>query len=124
MKNKLLVVNVAPMVGDIHIEYIPDTRSGLQMAVNGYIELCTVAEVKEQDIEMLCDEEGLFGCKEPNVNLFPFFFVGNVVFVGAGDEGFVSLTEEQVEWLETWLAGLDAHDGMIEYDPGFTGEVD
>ena len=79
----------------------------LQAMVGGYIEACAPVQVREQGIEMLCNEEGVLIGLDVNVNLFPFFFLGTVVFVGVEGERFVGLTAEQEAFVMTWLKGLE-----------------
>lgn len=83
-----------------------DTLKGLQSLVDGYIEPCAPAQLREVGIELLANEEGLLRGLAPNVNLFPFFFVGQLVAVGIGEEDFVSLTPVQEKKLLHWLYTL------------------
>lgn len=83
----------------------------LQSIVDGFIEPCAPAELKEQGIELLANEEGLLRYLPANINMFPFFYVGNLVAVGVGlnddgEEDFVSLTPEQENFLKRWLNNL------------------
>ena len=78
----------------------------LQALVDGYIEPCAPVQLKQQGIELLCNEEGLLRGLPCNPHMFPFFFVGNLVAVGIGDEDFVSLTPEQEQWLKQWIENL------------------
>lgn len=79
----------------------------LQNEVGGYIQTCTPLELRNKFIEMLCDEEGLLKGKAPNENLFPFFYVGNVVFVGVDGEELVGLTMSQVAFVKEWIDSLE-----------------
>lgn len=82
----------------------------LQKIVDGYIEPCAPAQLKECKIELLANEEGLLAQLPVNDNLYPFFLVGQVVAVGIGDEDFVSLTDFQVNYLKYWLTHLTTED--------------
>lgn len=85
---------------------IPNTLEDLQRAVNGYIEITTLPELKEHGIQMIVNEEGLLRGLKPNENLFPFFFVGSVLLVNIDGEDFASLTDKQVKFAMKWLTGL------------------
>lgn len=78
----------------------------LQSLVDGYIEPCAPVQLKQQGIELLCNEEGLLRGLPFNINLFPFFYVGTLVAVGVSDEDFVSLTPEQEQYLKQWIENL------------------
>ena len=78
----------------------------LQSIVDGFIQPCAPAQLRDKGIELLCNEEGLLRDLKVNINMFPFFFVGNLVAVGVGDEDFVSLTPEQEGYLKRWLENL------------------
>ena len=82
----------------------------LQHLVDGYIEPCAPAQLREFGIELLCNEEGLLKGLPCNENLYPFFFVGNLVAVGVGEDEFVSLTPKQEMFLRSWLT-------MLRLDP-------
>lgn len=84
------------------------TLEELQERVGGYIQTCAPLELQEQNIELLVDEEGLLKGLQPNAKLYPFFYVGNAVFVGVDGEELVGLTSEQIEFIVDWLEGLGA----------------
>lgn len=79
----------------------------LQHYVGGFIEPCAPAELKAQGIELLADEEGLLKRLPCNPNLFPFFFVGNLVMVGVDGDRFTGLTDEQISFALDWIKNLD-----------------
>lgn len=79
----------------------------LQNAVDGYIEPCAPPEIKERNIEMFENEEGLLYGLPVNENLLPFFFVGNIAFVGVDGENYVGLTDDQIIFIKKWIADLD-----------------
>lgn len=102
------IVTVLPEVGEIYTDNVKEiTLELLQKEVGGYIQTCAPVELRVHHIEMLCDEEGLLKGKRPNKNLYPFFFVGNVVFVGVDGEHLVGLTNEQESYIREWLVGLE-----------------
>lgn len=78
----------------------------LQSIVDGFIEPCAPAQLRDKGIELLANEEGLLRQLKVNINMFPFFYVGNLVAVGIGDEDFVSLTPEQEAYIKKWLEDL------------------
>lgn len=88
------------------LDEIDGSLGSLQAFVQGYIEPCAPAELKEWNIELLANEEGLLTGFDPNENLFPFFLVGNVIAVGVRGEDFASLSAYQVCKLVDWLEGL------------------
>lgn len=109
MTHKILVVY--PEIGSINpiIFYSQKpTLEQLQKLVGGYIQTCAPLELREQNIELLVDEEGLLKGLQPNAKLYPFFYVGNAVFVGVDGEELVGLTSEQIEFIVDWLEGLGA----------------
>lgn len=88
---------------DIKVE---NTLAILQTLVGGYIEPCAPVQLREWGIELLANEEGLLKGLPFNINLYPFFFVGDLVAVGVKGEEFVSLTPEQEHYLKDWLDDL------------------
>lgn len=102
------LVTVFPGRGEIFTSDVNEvTLELLQKEVGGYIQTCAPVELLERNIEMLCDEEGLLKHRLPNENLYPFFYVGNIVFVGVDDENLVGLTDEQESFVREWLNGLE-----------------
>lgn len=102
-----LVERIAPIV----------TLECLQDAVGGYIEPCAPPELKERGIEMLTNEEGLLKGLPVNMNLVPFFFVGRIAFVAIDGEDFVGLTDDQVQFVKDWIAGLNEKFAYHDDDP-------
>lgn len=102
------VVKAGTKLGNIQTLDIPNTLEALQKEVDGYIQTTTVAELREHNIQMIVNEEGLLKQLLPNTNLFPFFFVGNVLFVTVNGEEFDSLSDEQLHFILKWLKGLDS----------------
>ncbi len=105
------VLRIGTSYLDTEIVSIPDAPydrlTALQQIVGGFIEPCAPAELKARGIELLANEEGLLQGLEPNINLYPFFFVGTLVAVGVWGDDFGSLTDEQVLYLAKWLNELD-----------------
>ena len=104
------ILRIGTKLLDTEIKSIPDEPSenlkALQELVGGYIEPCAPAELREKKIELLCNEEGLLKGLEVNINLCPFFFVGQLVAVGVDGEEFVGLSLEQTLFIAHWLAKL------------------
>lgn len=96
--------------GDVRIRYVPNELETLQTLVGGHIETAAPVQLREHGIEILVDEEGLLKGKHPNLNLFPFFLVGPVMFVGVSESEFVSLSAEQIRYIRTWLMSLSMVD--------------
>ena len=99
-------VIVGDRQGDLQVRDIPGDLRNLQHLVGGYIECCAPAQLRAKGIEMLADEEGLLTGKPFNANLWPFFFVGDIVLVGVSGEDFVGLTDSQVDYINEWFKGL------------------
>ena len=92
--------------GGYRCEEIENSLGALQQLVGGYIETATPVQLLRQGIELLVNEEGLLKGLEPNVNLYPFFYVGNVVAVGTAGENFDELSDKQVDYLHKWVLTL------------------
>lgn len=97
-----------PTRGKMETINIPDKDllGALQDIVGGYIEPCAPIQFKERGIELLANEEGIIHQLPLNENILPFFFVGDLVAVGIGDEDFVSLNETQINFVYRWLEAL------------------
>lgn len=109
------VMRIGAKAHDLKLMEIPDSDHdtgdyaslhALQEIVGGYIEPCAPAELRARNIQLLCNEEGLLENLPLNQNLFPFFFVGDLVAVGVHNEDFVSLSEKQVDYLIGWIERL------------------
>lgn len=98
---------IKPRMYEYYLQMVDGSLESLQKLVDGYIELCTPAELRAYGIELLANEEGLLKGLEPNQNLYPFFFVGTLVAVGVSGEEFVSLTPAQMHFLIDWLGKLE-----------------
>lgn len=108
---RVMVIPVDATKDTYTIELSGDTLHAMQELVGGYIECATPAQLREQGIELIVNEEGLLAQLPPNEKLFPFFLVGQVIAVGVGEEDFISLTPEQIEYLNNWLFHLWSYDG-------------
>ena len=100
------IVIVYPQAGRIIRKDTDGTLYNLQGYVDGYIEPCAPAELRERGIEMLANEEGLLQGLPYNENLYPFFFVGTLVILGVDGEEFAGLTEDQETFVLEWLDKL------------------
>lgn len=89
--------------GNVHVHETEGALHDLQALVGGYIQAVPLVELEDEGITMLCNEEGLLMGLDPNENLYPFFFVGQCVMVGVSGEEFVSLTQQQIDFLQRWL---------------------
>lgn len=105
-KQKLLLVKTD--LGDIsEVQLDQITLENLQHLVNGYIEPCTPAELSDAGIIMLANEEGVLYGLPVNENLTPFFFVGDLVFVGIDGCDFCGLTDGQIKFGKNWISSLN-----------------
>lgn len=107
MNNKIKVI-VAHVDGRVEKRQIDNTLEAFQDLVGGCIQTAPIAQINDENMIVLCNEEGLLRQMEPNKALFPFFFVGNVVFVNYAEDEFASLTPAQSGFVEGWLKGLNA----------------
>lgn len=102
-----MIVLRIPANGTPFVDKIGNDLESLQKCVGGYIEPCAPAGLKCRGIELLANEEGMLKGLDPNKNLFPFFFLGDLVAVGVGEEDFQSINVTQYDYLMTWLEGLN-----------------
>ena len=104
------IMRIGTQFLDTEVMNIPDEPElnlrALQKLVGGYIESCPLAQLREHGILLLANEEGLLKGLEPNKNLYPFFFVGQLVAVGFDGDEFTGLGIEQILYLADWLAKL------------------
>lgn len=101
---KVIVIGTKP--NDIKTVETEGRLQDFQALVNGYIQPAAPAQLRQQGIEMLVNEEGLLAGLPTNPNLSPFFYVGVAVLVGIGEESFVGLTQEQIFYAYDWLRDL------------------
>lgn len=96
MDNKILAVVKKNNESGVLTQIINDLHF-LQNTVGGYISPLYIRE----DIVMILDEEGVFNNNKPNFVLtkYDVEIYGTVVIVGVEDDEFVSLSEEQIEFL-------------------------
>lgn len=100
MTKTIKVVRFGVNEGDVGIMEIDNTLKMFQELVEGYIETTSFDGLRQKGIIIVCNEEGLLKGLDPNENVYPFFIVGNVIFTSYNNEGdFVSLTDEQVEYI-------------------------
>ena len=101
------VIVIEPNEGQIHAHDTEGNLHDLQGLVGGYIEAAAPAQLREQGIELLVNEEGLLMMLPVNLNMFPFFFLGTAVMVGVDGGEFTGLTEEQQQYAMKWLRELE-----------------
>lgn len=92
---------------DIKVIETFGTLADFQRMVGGHIEPAAPAQLREQGLEMLVNEEGMLKGLDPNENLYPFFFVGPAVIVATGGEEFTGLKDHNLVYLARWLRGLE-----------------
>ena len=88
--------------GDVQITDVPNEQHTLQEIVEGHIEFVSVPGLREYDIGLICNEEGIIKQLPINQNLDPFLYAGNVFFVGLDDD-FTDLTDEQIERIKAYF---------------------
>lgn len=77
---------------------IKNDLESLQELIGGYIECVPL----DEDITIICDEEGKLKGLQPNIDIEYDIICGTVVFVGNDGEDFRSLTPGEVAYLEVW----------------------
>lgn len=97
---------IAPEAGRVSFLNVRNTLEALQGMVGGYIETATPQELTDEGICLICNEEGVLKGLTYNENLYPFFYVGNVLAVGVDGEEFAGLTEYQQDFITYWLENL------------------
>ena len=100
------VLFIGHQLPDVKVMEIKDSLKDYQRLVGGYIEAAAPAQLREQGIELLLNEEGMLQGLPLNENLAPFFFVGDAVAVGVFGDEFTSLKDHQLLYLTRWLRGL------------------
>ena len=103
-KENVITVYVAhPDKGTHYTVEIMNTLEAFQSKVNGYIEVVYIPEFSERFIILIVNEEGLLKGLDYNENLYPYFYVGTVVFASMGKDGkFESLDERQIAFIKTF----------------------
>lgn len=71
-----------------------------QEIVGGYIE---AVPTRNDNILMICNEEGKLEGLEPNFKMGNDIVVGSVLFVGRGGEDFRELTDEEITEVKGWF---------------------
>ena len=94
-ENCIKAIYGAPGKTPILIE-VENTLEALQKAVGGYIESVTV----EDDVCILCDEEGRLKGLPMTMIYKGIDFVGPVLFVGVKGEDFCSIPDDYVEMIQ------------------------
>lgn len=74
---------------------IKDELEVLQGIVGGLIECVSIGN----NIDMVCNEEGWINGLEPHIMVNGNIICGDVFFVGVDGADFVSLTDEQIEYI-------------------------
>lgn len=64
-------------------------------------------DAKVHNAYIISDGMGIDHLKETNTNLYPYFFVGEVVVVKKTSEGFEMFTASEIEALLDWYHGLE-----------------
>ena len=95
-ENCIKAIYGAPGKTPIFIE-VENTLEALQQAVGGYIESVTV----EDDVCILCDEEGRLKGLQPTMTYKGIDFVGPVLFVGVKGEDFCSIPDDYVKMIQS-----------------------
>ena len=98
---KILIVRTKR--GDVQLADVPDELEKLQEIVEGFIEFVSVPGLREYNIGMIVNEEGVLKQLPINENLEPFFYVGNAFFVGLDDD-FTDLTIEQIKRIKAYFS--------------------
>ena len=114
------------------VETIGNDLPALRRAIGGGPETPFDGYLSKQGIQIVCNRDGknIPGLK-PNVYIGDYDVVfGDIIFVGAQDDEFVSLTPEQIGLAKEYIAGNDASAVKAHYVdsygfrelPGFTAD--
>lgn len=101
---RVFVIPTEP--GTMHPADISNTLESMQNLVGGFIEFAPIPQLRERGIALVVNAEGVLRGLPYNVNLWPFFYVGQAFMVSDNGEDFVSLTDDQMDFIKAWLAGL------------------
>lgn len=105
--SKINVIKVGTNEGDVKLTVIENELRAFQEYVEGDIEICPYPyELYERGLRLICNEEGLIQQLDCNLNLFPFFIVGNALIVAVDGEEIVSLDSDQAFWARAWVESL------------------
>lgn len=97
---------IHPEPGRYHFHDCENTLEALQGLVGGYIETGTPAELRDEGVYLICNEEGVLRGLPYNENTYPFFYAGTLVMVGADGENFTSLNQHQQDFVTYWIESL------------------
>lgn len=99
------IIKLLPGKEPVVIE-VENTQEALEKEVEGKIEATPVC----RGLLILCNAEGLWLMMKPNRVIMGHHFVGPVLFVGANEKGYCSLTENDVFFVENHLLGGKRHE--------------
>lgn len=106
-KEKITVIVCGSKHGDVTTQTVENHLYSFQELVEGYIETWYNPQLDEKGICVLVNENGIHEGLPVNQNTYPFFLVGNAVFLGYAPyeerEDFQSLTDEQILFIIGWL---------------------
>lgn len=91
-ENRIKAIYMAPGKAPLLIE-VENTLEALQKAVGGYIESITV----DDNVCILCDEEGRIKGLPVTVSYGRYDFVGPVLWVGTSGEEFCSISDGYID---------------------------
>lgn len=85
---------------ELEIREIEGTLKDYQELVGGYIE---AVPTKNDNILLVCNEEGKLQGLEPNFRIGENVIVGTAIFVGRDKEKFRGLTDEEIIEIKSWF---------------------
>lgn len=109
MSKTLRAIVIHPKLGDRKLAFLDyeNIEAELVKLIGGGFVNEAPDELANENILLLCHDRGAKTGKEPNENLYPFFYVGTVVALNLTVEGeLASLTLPQISTLSEWMQSL------------------
>ena len=88
---------------DAEVREIDSSLESMQSIVGGYIEDMYIGK----GIHLVCNEEGKIDGLQTNMETENDEIVGNVFFCATDEGDYCSLTDEQIEYAQTWCTLYD-----------------
>lgn len=90
------VIKAGAELGDVRVVEWDGSLKQLQEMVDGYIEVVNQPYLTTDRVKIIVNEEGILKGLPINYNLNPYFYVGNVIFIGVEGENFTGLTDKEI----------------------------
>ena len=101
------VIIAEPTQGKVYARYLDRNRFTLNDLLGNAYHDEAPDELRQRGIALVVNSNAMYEGESPNDNLYPFFYLGIVVFCGVDDDGeYIGLTTEQHSFLVGWIANL------------------